>query len=108
MAASAPSPEIALLTALCQDDYYEDTAGRCAAIYAGEVLTAEAVLKKYEVIVTDDEFLVFHDESEDTPVGAILPRGEGPTDQHAVVNDDESKAPPANEQDTVAAKVVPA
>jgi hypothetical protein len=108
MAAPALSPDVTLLTALCQDDYYEDTAGRCAAIYAGEVLTAEAVLEKYEVIVTDDEFVVFLDDTEDTPVGSILPRGEGPTDQHAVVNDDESKAPPAAEQDTVAAKVVPA
>jgi hypothetical protein len=59
VAAPAPSPDVALLTALCQDDYYEDTAGRCAAIYASEVLTAEAVLEKYEVIVTDDEFVVF-------------------------------------------------
>jgi hypothetical protein len=97
VAAPAQSPDVTLLTALCQDDYYEDTAGRCAAIYAGEVLTAEAVLEKYEVIVTDEEFVVFLDDTEDTPVGSILPPGEGPTDQHAVVNDDESKAPPANE-----------
>jgi hypothetical protein len=71
IAASGPSPDVTLLTALCQDDYYEDTAGRCAAIYAGEVLTAEAVLEKYEVIVTDDEFVVFLDDTEDTPVGSI-------------------------------------
>jgi hypothetical protein len=107
MAASAPSPEIALLTALCQDDYYEDTAGRCASIYAGEVLTVEAVLEKYEVIVADDEFVVFLDDIEDTPVGSILPRNEGPTDEHAVVTDDEFKIQPATEQDTAAAKVVP-
>jgi hypothetical protein len=108
VAAPAQSPDVTLLTALCQDDYYEDTAGRCAAIYAGEVLTVEAVLEKYEVIVTDDEFTVFLDDTEDTPVGSILPRNEGPTDERAVVTDDESKAQPATEQDTIAAKVVPA
>src|SRR5262249_51067518 len=97
-----------LLTTLCQDDYYEDTARRCASIYAGEVQTVEAVLEKYEVIVTDDEFMVFLDDTEDTPVGSILPRDEGSTDEHAVVTDDESKAQPATEQDTVAVKVVPA
>jgi hypothetical protein len=108
MAAPAPSPDIALLSALCQDDYYEDTAGRCAAIYAGEVLTVEAVLERYEVIVTDDEFVVFLDDIEDTPVGSILPRNEGSTDEQALMTSDESKAQPATEQDTVAAKVVPA
>jgi hypothetical protein len=75
---------------------------------AFEVLTAEAVLEKYEVIVTDDEFVVFLDDTEDTPVGSILPRNAGPTDEHAVANDDESKAQPATEQDTIAARVVPA
>jgi hypothetical protein len=105
-AAPAHSPDIALLTALCQDDYYEDTAGRCASIYAGEVLTVEAVLEKYEVIVTDDEFVVFLDDTEDTPVGSILPRNEGSADEHAVVTDDASEAQPATE--TIAAKVAPA
>jgi hypothetical protein len=108
LAAPTLSPDIALLTALCQDDYYEDTAGRCASIYAGEVLTAEAVLGKYEIILTDDEFVVFLDDTEDTPVGSILPRNEAPTDEHAVVTDDEFKIQPATEQDTVAARVVPA
>jgi hypothetical protein len=108
VAAPAPSPDVALLTALCQDDYYEDTAGRCAWIYASEVLTVEAVLERYEVIVTDDETVVFLDDTEDTPVGSILPRNESPTDEQAVVTDDKSKAQPATEQDTVAARVVPA
>ena len=107
VAAPAQSPDVTLLTALCQDDYYEDTAGQCAAIYA-EVLTAEAVIERYEVIITDDEFVVFLDDPEDIPVGSILPRSESPTDEHAVVTDDESKAQPATDQDTVAARVVPA
>jgi hypothetical protein len=109
MAAAAASPDIALLTALCQDDYYEDTAGRCASISARELLTVEAILELNGVaIVKDDELVVFFDDREDTPVGSILPRNEGPTDERAVVTDDESKAQPATEQDTIAAKVVPA
>jgi hypothetical protein len=66
MAAPAPSPDIALLTALGQDHYYEDTAGRCVDIYASEVLTVEAILEKYELIITDDEFVVFLDDTDDT------------------------------------------
>jgi hypothetical protein len=38
---------------LCSDDYYEDTAGQCGAVSAGEVLTIEAILAKYGVIVVD-------------------------------------------------------
>jgi hypothetical protein len=107
MAAPAPSPDATLLTALCQDDYYEDTAGQCASISAGE-LTFEAILELNGVaIVTDDELVVFFDDPEDTPVGSILPRNEAPTDEHAVVTDDESKIQPAIEQDMVAARVVP-
>jgi hypothetical protein len=107
MAAPAPSPDIALLTALCQDDYYEDTAGQCGSIYAGELLTVEAILELNGVaIVTDDELVVFFSDPEDTPVGSILPRNEGFTDEQALVTDEKSKAQPATE--TVAAKVVPA
>jgi hypothetical protein len=109
MAAPAPSSDSALLTALCQDDYYEDTTGRCASIYAGELLTVEAILELNGVaIVKDDELVVFFDDPEDTPVGSILPRNEASLDQHAVVTNDESKIQPAIEQDTVTARVVPA
>ena len=109
MAAPAPSPDIALLTALCQDDYYEDTAGRCASISAGELLTLEAILELNGVaIVKDDELVVFFDNPEDITVGSILPRNEAPTDEHAAMTDDESKIQPAIEQDTVAARVVTA
>ena len=41
-------------------------------------------------------------------MGSILPRNEGPTDEHAAVTDDESKIQPVTEQDTIAARVVPA
>jgi hypothetical protein len=109
MAAPVPSPDIALLTALCQDDYYEDTTGQCASISAGALLTVEAILELHGVaIVADDEIVVFLDDTEDAPVGSILPRNEGPTDEHAAVTDDESKIQLVTEQDTVVARVVPA
>ena len=108
VAAPAQSPDVTLLTALCQDDYYEDTTGRCASISAGELLTVEAILELNGVAIIDDEFVVFLDDTDDTPVGSILPRNEAPTDEHAVVTDDESKIQPAIEQDTVATRVVPA
>jgi hypothetical protein len=59
-AAPAQSPDMSLLSALCSDDYYEDTAGDCSTISAGEVFTLEAILKKYGAIITrdtDDEVL---------------------------------------------------
>jgi hypothetical protein len=43
-----------------------------------------------------------------TPVGSILPRNEGPAHERAVATDDKSKTQRATEQDTVAARVVPA
>ena len=50
---SAESPDLSLSPPLCSDDYYEDTAGECGAVSAGEVLTIEAILAKYGVIVVD-------------------------------------------------------
>ena len=89
--AQSPSPP------LCSDDYYEDTAGQCGAVSAGEVLTIEAILAKYGVIVVDDEVIVLYfDELDDMPVGSIQPRNED-----AVPTDD-----PANEPDTIASRII--
>jgi hypothetical protein len=49
VAAPAQSLDLSLMSALCSDDYYEDTAGQCGAISAGEVFTIEAILAKYGV-----------------------------------------------------------
>ena len=92
-----------MLSALCSDDYYEDTAGQCGAVSAAEVLTIEAILAKYGVIITcdtDDEVIVL-DDLDDMPVGSIQPRNED-----AVLTDDKSNAEPANEQDTIASRVI--
>ena len=109
VAAPVASPaqllDVSLLSALCSDDYYEDTAGRCGAVSAGEILTVEAILKMYGVIITrdtDDEGIVFGlDDLEDMPVGSTQPRNED-----AVLTDDKSNAEPANEQDTVASRII--
>jgi hypothetical protein len=99
----AQSLDLSLLSALCSDDYYEDTAGRCTAISAGELLTVEAILAKYGVIIasdTDDEVIVFYlDDLDDIPVGLIAPRNEDLTE-------DKSCVEPANEQETIASRVI--
>ena len=105
VAAPAQSLDLSLMSALCSDDYYEDTAGQCGAVSAGEILTVETILKMYGVIITrdtDDEGIVFFlDNSEDMPVGSTQPRNED-----AVLTDDRSNAEPANEQDTIASRVI--
>ena len=81
---SAESPDLSLSPPLCSDDYYEDTAGQCGAVSTGEVLTIEAILAKYGIIVVDGEVIVLYfDELDDMPVGSIQPRNEdaGPTDE---------------------------
>ena len=96
-ASSARAPDLSLSPPLCSDDYYEDTAGQCGAVSAGEVLTIEAILAKYGVIVVDDEVIVLYfDELDDMPVGSIQPRNED-----AVPTDD-----PANEPDTIASRII--
>jgi hypothetical protein len=105
VASPAQSLDPSLLSALCSDDYYEDTAGQCGAVSAGEILTVEAILKMYGVIITrdiDDEGIVFGlDDLEDMPVGTIEPRNED-----AVLTDDKSNADPANERDIVASRII--
>jgi hypothetical protein len=102
VASPAQSLDLPLLSAQCTDDYYEDADGQCDALSAGEVLTIEAILAKYGVVITgdtDDEVIVFlFDDPEDMPVGSIRPRNED-----AVPTDDD----PSNEQlDTIASKII--
>lgn len=99
VASSAQSLDLSLMSALCSDDYYEDTAGQCDPISAGDVLTIEAILARYGVVITgdaDDKIIVFlFDDPEDIPVGSIQPRNED-----AVLTDDKSNAESANEKET--------
>jgi hypothetical protein len=74
---SAESPDLSLSPPLCSDDYYEDTAGQRGAVSAGEILTIEAILAKYGVIVVDGRVIVLYfDDLDDMPVGSIQPRNE--------------------------------
>jgi hypothetical protein len=105
LASPAQSLDLLLMSALCSDDYYEDTAGQCGAISAGEVLTIEAIVAKYGVVITgdtDEEVIVLYlDDLEDTPVGSIEPRNED-----AISTEEKSNAEPAKEQETIASRVI--
>ena len=106
VASPAQSLDLSLMSALCSDDYYGDTAGQCDAISAGEVLTIEAILARYGVVITgdaDEDAIVLYldDDLEDTPVGSILPRN-----KDAVSTDEKSNAEPAKEQETIASRVI--
>ena len=84
VASSAQSPDLSLSPPLCSDDYYDETAGQCGAVSTGEVLTIEAILAKYGVIVVDGGVIVLYfDNLDDMPVDSIRPRNEdaGPTDE---------------------------
>ena len=102
MGSPAQSLDLPLPSAQCTDDYYEDGDGKCDALSAGEVLTIEAILARYGIIITgrtDDEIIAFYlDDLDDMPVGSIRPRNED-----AVPTDDD----PSNEQlDTIASRII--
>lgn len=51
LVAPAQTLDSSLLTALCHDDYFEDTAGQCSSISSDEGITDEAIGEKYGAIV---------------------------------------------------------
>jgi hypothetical protein len=103
VASPAQSLDLPWPSAQCTDDYYEDADG-CDVSSAGEVLTIEAILARYGVVIigdTDEEVIgLYFDDLEDTPVGSIQPRNED------AVADEKAKAEPADEQEEIASKVV--
>jgi hypothetical protein len=77
-----------LLTALCNEDYFEDTAGQCKSLTAKEDLTFEAILTQYgEIISSDahDESVFYLTDPEEVPLGAIRPWPSAPADSPAGV-----------------------
>ena len=110
LAAPAQALDPSLLTALCHDDYFEDTAGQCSSAPTGEVLTIEAILEKYGAIVTretdDESAIVYLTDPEDLPVGTTPPRGESPTAEHAILTDENDCADSPIEQETIASRIV--
>jgi hypothetical protein len=105
VASPAQSRDLPLPSAQCTDDYYEDADGQCDALSAGAVLTIEAILAKYGVVIigdTDEEVIgLYMDDLEDTPVASIQRRNED-----AVATNEKANAEPADEQETIASKVV--
>ena len=102
MGSPAQSLDLPLPSEQCTDNYYEDADGQCDALSAGEVLTIEAILARYGIIITgrtDDEIIAFYlDDLDDVPVGSILPWNED-----AVPTDDDR----SNEQlDTIASRII--
>jgi hypothetical protein len=102
---ASPAQSLDLPWAQCTDDYYEDADGQCDVSSAGEVLTIEAILARYGIIIagrTDDEIIAFYpDDLDDMPVGSIRPRNED-----VVPTDDNANADPANEPDTIASGII--
>jgi hypothetical protein len=97
LASAAQSPDQSL-SQLCSDDYYDETAGQCGAVSIGEVLTIEAILAKYGVVIDGEITFLYFDDLDDMPVGSIRPRNED-----AVPPEDE----PANERvDTIASRTI--
>ena len=102
MGSPARSLDLPVPSAQCTDDYHKDAVGQCDALSAGEVLTIEAILARYGIIITgrtDDEIVAFYlKDLDDMPVGSIRPRNED-----AVPTDDN----PSNEQlDTIASRII--
>jgi hypothetical protein len=109
LAAPAQSLDTLLLTALCHDDYFEDTAGQCKALTAKEDLTLEAILAQYgEIISSDanDESVFYLTDPEEVPVGAIRPRQSTRSDNAIAREDDDGTAGLTNEENTVAAQII--
>ena len=110
LAASAQTLDSSLLSALCNDDYYEDTVGQCSA---GEVLSVEAILEKYSALVKPDtgddlaDFLVPNPD-DDVPVGSISPRiGTAPAEPAILTLPDDNYLDnePAGERDAIASQI---
>jgi hypothetical protein len=99
VAAPAQSLDLSLMSALCSDDYYEDTAGQCS------VISAVFILTKYGIVIsadTDEDVIVLYlDDLEDTPVGSIQALNED-----AVSTDEKSNPEPANEQETIVSRAI--
>jgi hypothetical protein len=109
LATPAQSPDTLLLTALCDDDYFEDAAGQCKSLTAKEDLTIEAILAQHGEIISsdaDDESVFYLTNPEEVPVGAIRPRQATPSDNAIAREDDERTGDLTNNENTVAAQII--
>jgi hypothetical protein len=106
LTAPAQSLDASLLTALCNDDYFEDTAGHCQSVALEEDLTMEAILAHYGEIISsdaDDESVFYLPDTEDVPVGAIRPQVT-PSD-NTIARDDDRTVGLTHTENIVAAQI---
>jgi hypothetical protein len=109
LTAPAQSPDTLLFTALCHDDYFEDTAGRCKSFTAKEDLTIEVILAQHGEIISndaDDESVFYLTDPEEVPVGAVRPRQVIPSDKAIAREDDDRIADLTNTENAVAAQII--
>jgi hypothetical protein len=107
LAAAAQTPDALLLTALCHDDYFEDTAGHCNSL--ARRLIMEEILAHYGEIISsdaDDESVFYLIDLEEVPVGAIEPRQFGPSDNPIEKKDDGTAPDFTNKEKAVAAQII--
>ena len=107
LAAPAQTLDSSLLSALCNDGYYEDTAGQCGA---GEVLSIAAILEKYSAVAKPDtgDADFFVSDPADVPVGSISPRiGTAPAEPAILTLPDDNYLDnePAGERDAIASQI---
>jgi hypothetical protein len=112
VAAPAQSLDLSLMSALCSD---EDTAKLCSSPAPPEVLpdvlTVEAIIEKYGVIVACDlndvsVIALLVDPDASLPVGSIHPRRESPIAEKAIVTEDEISTDLPSEPATIALPIV--
>src|SRR5262245_7665812 len=109
LTAPAQSPDTLLLTALCHDDYFEDTAGKCKSLTAKDGLTIEAILAQHGEIISsdaDDESVFYLTDPEEVSVGAIRPRQVTPSDSTIAREDDDRTGDVTNNENTVTAQII--
>jgi hypothetical protein len=114
VASPAQSLDPSLLSVLCSDDYYEDTAGLCSAPAPPEalpaVLTVEAIIEKYGVIVACDlndvSVIALLADPDTSPVSSIHPRRKSSTAEKAIVTEDETSTDPSSEPATIPSPIV--
>jgi hypothetical protein len=78
---------------------------------ATDILTVEAIIEKYGVIVACDLndvnlIALLADPDASLSVGSIHPRREKPTAENVIVTEDESSAGPSSEPATIASPIV--
>jgi hypothetical protein len=110
--APAQALDPSMLAAVCNDDHCDGRFDQEVSVSTSEVLSIEAILQKYGVVVIRDTgddlegFLL--SDPEDVAVGSIFLRIESAPAEHAILtlpNDDCSDDEPTGGRDTIASQI---